>query len=311
MLLPGIRDEILNWASLHEDKFIDVLASKQTALSLNCWDEKANALVQDWSYGTPGKGDHTNSFLWFHCPHFLLQQSVEKVLLDQGKGIMLLPFQKNHSWFRQMGEAALDWWDLDLSIPLYCDNSGIIYKQFTKWTTRLVLFHALGLKDSKSQGKRWEDEIWLVGERQNRDLTCAQARGQCEGCLQANLQVTSDGKTTALPPLRDGSSDVEGSNAVLPHRGRNYRHFAGKGMGELLRGVQNVKAARLSVLHPDSPDFFQLQERSVRSAVESDMQDRICADYRTRLIERFKNFLDFKRTSWRSILRQEASLMTL
>ena len=224
---------------------------------------------------------------------------------------MLLPFQKNHSWFPQMGEAALDWWDLDLSIPLYCDNSGIKYKQSTKWTTRVVLFHALGLKDSKSQFKRWEDEIQLMGERGNRDLTCAQARGQCKRCLQANLQVAPDGETTALPPLGDGSSNVEGSNAVLPHRGRKYRRFARKGKGELLRGVQNVEAARLSVIHPDSPDFFQLQERSVRSAVESDMQDRICADHRTRLIERFKNFLDFKRTSWRPILRPEASLMTL
>ena len=283
MLLPGVRDEILNWAGLREAKFIDAFASKQTALFPKYWDEKANALVQDWSYGTPEKGDHTDYFLWVHCPHFLLQQSVEKFLLHQGRGIMLLPVQKNQSWFWQMGEAALDWWDLDPSIPIYCDNSGIVHKQSTKWTTRVVLFDALGLKDSKSQGKRWEDESGPVGEGEHRHLTCTQACGQCEQCSQADLQVTSDGETIDMPPLGDGSSDEEGSHAVLPTRGRKYRRFARKGKGELLRGVQNVKAARLSVLHPDSPDFFQLQERSVPSVVESDLQDPRCADYRAHL----------------------------
>ena len=96
-----------------------------------------------------------------------------------------------------------------------------------------------------------------------------------------------------MPPLSNGSSDEEGSHAVLPTRGRKYRRFARKGKGELLRGVQNARAARLSVLHPDSPDFFQLQERSVRSVVESDMQDPRCADYTARLMERFKTVFEF------------------
>ena len=216
MLLPGVRDEILNWAGLREAKFIDAFASKQTALFPKYRDEKANALVQHWSYGTPEKGDHTDYFLWVHCPHFLLQQSVEKILLDQGRGIMLLPVQKKQSWFWQMGEVALDWWDLDPSIPIYCDDSGIIYKQSTKWTTRVVLFDALGLKDSKSQDKRWEDESGPVGEGEHRHLTCAQECGQCEQCSQSGLQVTSDGDTTDMPPLGNGSSDEEGSHAVLP-----------------------------------------------------------------------------------------------
>ena len=206
---------------------------------------------------------------------------------------MLLPVQINQSWFWQMGEVALDWWDLDPSIPIYCDNSGIIYKQSTKWTFRVVLCDALGLKDSKSQDTRWEDESGPVGEGEHRHLTCAQACGQCEQCSRADLQDTSDGDTTDMPPLGDGSSDEEGSHAVLPTRGRTYRHFARKGKGELLRGVQNVKAARLSVLHPNFPDFFQLQARSVRSVVELDMQDPRCADYRARLMERFKTVFEF------------------
>ena len=182
MLLPGVRDEIPNWADLCGAKFIHGFASTQTALFPKYWDEKANALVQDVSYCTPEKRDHTDYFLWVHCPHFWLQQSVEKVLLDQGRGIMLPSVQKNQSWFWQMGGAALDCWDLDPSIPIYCDNSGIMYRQSTKWTTRVVLFDTLGLKDSKCQVKRWEDESGPVNEREHRHLTCAQACGQCKQC---------------------------------------------------------------------------------------------------------------------------------
>ena len=96
-----------------------------------------------------------------------------------------------------------------------------------------------------------------------------------------------------MPLLGDGSSDEEGSHPVLPTRDRKYRRFAREGKGELLRGVKNVKAARLSVLHPDSPDFFQLQEQSVRSVLELDMQDPRCADYRARLMARLKTVFVF------------------
>ena len=206
---------------------------------------------------------------------------------------MLLPVQKDQSWFWQMGEAAVDWWDLDPTIPIYCDDSGIVYKQPAKWTTRVVLFDAMGLRDAKSRDKRWEDDSGPVGEGEHRHLVCSQACGHCEQCSQTGLHQVSGEDNSDLPELSSGTSDVEGSHAVLPSRGRKYRRFARKGKGELLRGVQNIKAARLSVLHPESPDFFQLEERSLRSVVESDMQDPRCADYRERLMERFENIFEF------------------
>ena len=98
MLLPGVRDKVLGWAGLQDSKFIDAFATKDTALFSKYWDAKADALVQDWSYPSPGKGDHTDYFLWLHPPHYLLQQTVDKILLDQARGIMLIPVQKNHSW---------------------------------------------------------------------------------------------------------------------------------------------------------------------------------------------------------------------
>ena len=153
----------------------------------------------------------------------------------------------------------MDWWDLHPGIPIYCDNSSIIYNQSTKWTTRVVQFDALGLRHSTPQGKRWEDESGPVVDGEHTHLTCAQRGGQCEQCSQAKLQMTPDGETTEMRSLGDGSSDEDGSHSVLPTRGRKYRRFARRGKRGLLRGVQNVKAARLLVLQPDSPDFFQLQ----------------------------------------------------
>ena len=188
MLLPGVRDEILAWAGLQDSKFIDAFSSRQTALFPKYWDVKADALIQDWSYGSQDKGDHTDFFLWIHCPHFLLQQTVDKILLDQSRGIMLLPVQKDQSWFWQMGEAAVDWWDSDPPIPIYCDDSGIVYKQPAKWTTRVVLFDAMGLRDAKSHDKRWEDDSGPVGEGKHRHLVCSQACGHCEQCSQTGLE---------------------------------------------------------------------------------------------------------------------------
>ena len=108
MLLPAVRDEILAWAGLQDSKFIHAFSSRQTALFPKHWDVKADALIQDWSYGSQDKGDHTHYFFWLHCPHFLLQQTVDKILLHQSRGIMLLPVQKHQSRFWQMGEAAVD-----------------------------------------------------------------------------------------------------------------------------------------------------------------------------------------------------------
>ena len=224
--------------------------------------------------------------------NFLLQQTVDKILLDHSRGIMLLPVQKDKSWFWQMGEAAVGW-DLDPTIPIHCDDSGIVYKQPAKWTTRVALFDAMGLRDAKSHDKRWKDDSGPVGEGEHRHLVCAQACGHCQQCSQAALEQVSGEDNSDLRELSTGTSDEEGSHAVLPSRGRKYKRFARKGKRELLRGVQNIKAARLSVLHPESPDFFQLEERSLRSVVESDMQDPRRADYWECLMEGFKNIFEF------------------
>ena len=132
---------------------------------------------------------------------------------------MLLPVQKHPSWFWQMGEAAVDWWDLDTTIPIYCAESGIVYKQPAKWTTRVVLFDAMCLRDAKSHDKRLEDDSGVVGEGEHRHLVCFQACGHCGQCSQTGLEQVSGEDNSDLPELSSGTSDVEGSHAVTPSRG--------------------------------------------------------------------------------------------
>ena len=36
---------------------------------------------------------------------------VQKILVDQAKGVALIPVNKSKSWFWSLGEVAVDWWD--------------------------------------------------------------------------------------------------------------------------------------------------------------------------------------------------------
>ena len=64
------------------------------------------------------KGDQSKNVLCVHPRHHLLQDTITKIVLDQGRGILLVPVGKQCPWFWTSREVALDWWDLDLSVPL-------------------------------------------------------------------------------------------------------------------------------------------------------------------------------------------------
>ena len=94
--------------------------------------------------------------LWLHPPHHLLQDTITKIVRDQGRGILLVPVRKQFPWFWTVGEVALDWWDLDPSVPLYGNTDGLILQQSLHWTTRVVLFDAQGMDLRRPpEGKEW------------------------------------------------------------------------------------------------------------------------------------------------------------
>ena len=69
-----------------------------------------------------------------------MQDIVLKTITDEAQGTMIVPVLKAHDWFLELGEIALDWWDLLAGRPVYQDNAGFVLPPSRGWTTRVFLF---------------------------------------------------------------------------------------------------------------------------------------------------------------------------
>ena len=88
---------------------------------------------------------------------------MNKFLIDQAKGIAVIPVDKTKSWFWSWGEVAIDWWDPPPSVPIFGHDEGWHYPQQEGLTTRVVLFDAF----SRGSGSDRPVEAWndvLPGE---------------------------------------------------------------------------------------------------------------------------------------------------
>ena len=72
---------------------------------------------------------------------------VPKILVDEARGVAVMPTRKEHGWWWAMGEVALDWVDIPVGSRLLVDSQGEILH--TREPMRLVLFHAFGHKDGQ------------------------------------------------------------------------------------------------------------------------------------------------------------------
>ena len=76
-------------------------------------------------------------------PHGDLHRMVEKVRWEGGRGIAVVPVQKNQPWFWSLWEIAIDWWDLPDSQKLLVDKWGKTPRA-GPWKMRAVIFDSLG-----------------------------------------------------------------------------------------------------------------------------------------------------------------------
>ena len=97
---------VLKWAGLQHQSFVHAFSSRRSRLFHRYWDAEDNALQQNWSYDPSSK--RNNKMQWLHPPQHLLSEVVQKILLDEACGILVVPAQKQFSWFWSLGEAALD-----------------------------------------------------------------------------------------------------------------------------------------------------------------------------------------------------------
>ena len=135
-VLPSLKQEILAWAGVsgrEQQSMVDAFAQKCNAQFPRYWTQAQDAFSKDWGR------DH----LWVNAPFSRMQDVVLKAIMDQAQGIMIVPVWKAHDWFWELGEIALDWWDLPADQPVYQDNAGFVLPPSRGWTTRVVLFDAL------------------------------------------------------------------------------------------------------------------------------------------------------------------------
>ena len=162
---------MLKWSGLRGDQFVDVFASKQAHLFPEYWDKGENGLSHNWGLSY-SKGRPEQTFLWLNPPHHLLQDTITKIVLDQGRGILLVPVRKQCPWFSAFGEVVLDLSDLDSLVCLHRNTDELILRQSPNWTTRVVLFDAQGMDLRQlPEGKEW-------------GCTDESAAGETDGCNQ-------------------------------------------------------------------------------------------------------------------------------
>ena len=169
------------------------------------------------NWGLPdSKGPLEQKRLWLHPPHHLLQDTITKIVLDKGRGILLVPVRKQCAWFSTLGEVALEWWDLDPSVPLHRNTDGLVLQQSPHWTTRVVLFDAQGMDlRQPPEGKDWgcKDES-AAGETDECHQMCS-GRRVCHfrhrvlsppsSLREARLRVLRQHSCCAFPAFRTQS----------------------------------------------------------------------------------------------------------
>ena len=130
-VVEPLKRDIIEWAGQTPE--VDVFAQKENAQFPEYWTPQDDAFSKDWGDGR---------FLWMNPPFSKLHQVVQKIIMDQARGIIVVPVWKQQQWFWALGEVAVDWWDIPQDTPIFKDNTGTVFPQRPGWTTRVILFDA-------------------------------------------------------------------------------------------------------------------------------------------------------------------------
>ena len=155
IILTSVLDEIMSWSGYSSERktFREAFSRSSDTPFRPLASGGKDVWNMCWSDPT----------LWVHAPKSHWGPTVNKILIDQAKGIAVIPVDKTKSCFWSLGEVAIDWWDLPHSVPILWDEEGWQYPQQKGLTTRVVLFDAF----SKESGSDRPVEAWddvLPGE---------------------------------------------------------------------------------------------------------------------------------------------------
>ena len=87
--------------------------------------------------------------MWLHPPPYLLEEVLEKIILEEARGVLIVPHMAHKKWFQALSRVAFHWWDVPLDEAVLMDQSGDVIQSTSKWRIRVVFFDAFGAKSRR------------------------------------------------------------------------------------------------------------------------------------------------------------------
>lgn len=135
-------EQIVQWSDLTPT--IDVFASRRNKRLDSFWTQDSSAFMKSWKHDV----------LWMNPPFSKLNNVLEKILQDEAQGILLVPLWPSRLWFQALSRIAVKWWDLPKKVPIFQTEDGKPLPP-RSWTTRAVVFNAIGALNRKDHGSTW------------------------------------------------------------------------------------------------------------------------------------------------------------
>ena len=75
-----------------------------------------------------------------------LLETMQKVIREGGKGVIVVPVRERERLFWSLGGIAVDWWDIPKGESIFWDGKGKMLSQEGHLQYRAVRFDALGIE---------------------------------------------------------------------------------------------------------------------------------------------------------------------
>ena len=105
-------------------------------------------------YMCPWGGEHHTLVLL--PPARELPETVQMVIREGGKGVIVVRVQKGEKWFRSVADIAVDWWDITKGESIFRDGKRKMLSQDGHLRYWAVLFHALGIEQEGLNQPSWK-----------------------------------------------------------------------------------------------------------------------------------------------------------
>jgi hypothetical protein len=133
-----------------QEPTVDAFASKGNNRVSRYWTKQDDAFLQDWS----------QEYLWMNPPFSQMETVIRKILVDEARGILVIPCWNRFLWFSVLYRIAVTWIDVPRDVQLYETIHGKALDQRPDWRSRIVVFDAFGWRKT---GLDWNNWMHVTG----------------------------------------------------------------------------------------------------------------------------------------------------